>query len=42
MDEPDGREEAVRHLREALEADGDETKNFHIRQALQLLDVEET
>ena len=42
MDEPDGREEVVHHLHEALEVEDADTKNFHVRQALQLLDVEET
>lgn len=41
MDEPDGREETVHHLHEALEADSTDRKNFHVRQALQLLDVED-
>lgn len=41
MDESDGREEAVTHLHEALKVDDADTKNFHVRQALQLLDVED-
>lgn len=41
MADPTGREEAVHHLNEALGAEDAEAKNFHVRQALQLLDVED-
>ncbi|WP_256504381.1 hypothetical protein [Halorussus salilacus] len=36
-----GSAEAVHHLREALDAEDAEQKDFHVRQALQLLRVEE-
>jgi len=41
MEDIDARDEAVDQLREALDADDAEEKDFHVRQALQLLDVDE-
>lgn len=37
--ETDPREQAVHHLREALAATEPDAKQFHVRQALQLLDI---
>lgn len=34
------REGAVQHLEEALEADNTEDKNYHLKEALQLLDLD--
>ena len=33
-------QDAIQHLEEALEAERDDEANYHIRQALQLLNVE--
>ncbi|WP_167599389.1 hypothetical protein [Halorussus marinus] len=41
MEDSDARDEAIDHLRDALDADDAEPKDFHVRQALQLLDVDE-
>jgi len=40
MEDIDARDEAVDHLREALDAGDGEAKDFHVRQALQLLGVD--
>lgn len=41
MDGGDTRTQAVQHLQTALDSDDTEEKEFHIREALQLLQVEE-
>ncbi|WP_435180843.1 hypothetical protein [Halorussus sp. AFM4] len=40
MGEPPSAERVVEHLEVALAAEDAETKNYHIRQALQLLGIE--
>ena len=42
MAETNGRTGAVQHLRQALETDEISEKDYHIKEALQLLDAEET
>lgn len=42
MDSSDGRDGAVQHLRQALEADEASEKDYHVKQAVQLLDAEKT
>jgi hypothetical protein len=42
MAEPNGRARVIRHLRQALEADEASEKEYHIKEAIQLLDAEET
>lgn len=37
--QPNGREDAVEHLEKALATEDSAEKDFHVRQALQLLDV---
>lgn len=41
MDDHDTTAEAVRHLQTALDADDVEEKEFHIREALQLLQFDD-
>jgi len=41
MEDTDARDAVVDHLRQALDAGDAEGKDFHVRQALQLLDVDE-
>lgn len=41
MDSVDGQKEAIAHLHDALEADEAGEKDFHVKQALQLLDADE-
>lgn len=40
--QPDEREDAVKHLEEALATEDSSEKDFHVRHALQLLDVATT
>ena len=42
MDSSDGRTGAVQHLRQALEADEVSEKDYHVKEALQLLDADRT
>ena len=42
MHSSDGRAGAVQHLRQALAADDVSEKDYHVKEALQLLDAEET
>jgi hypothetical protein len=42
MTDSNGRAGAVQHLRDALEVDDTSEKDYHIKEALQLLDAEET
>lgn len=42
MAETNGRSGAVQHLRQALETEEDAEKDYHVKEALQLLDAEET
>jgi hypothetical protein len=42
MDSSEGRNGAVQHLRKALEADEVSEKDYHVKEALQLLDAEKT
>lgn len=42
MAESNGRSGAVQHLRKALESGEVSEKDYHVKEALQLLDAEET
>jgi hypothetical protein len=42
MADSNGRARAVHHLRQALESEVIADKDYHVKEALQLLDAEET
>lgn len=41
MAKSEKRKRAVKHLEDALDAEENDEKQFHVREALQLLDVED-